>query len=196
MDLKAQGTSLPMQIFKQSPSVWSLEGRPCHFGFLLVFWDLVALLVSVAGGQRTLLHLTTFTCSVSQIVFYVIYVWLFSHCWFFFWERLSRKAHLHYCKPQFIQSWVALHCQYELGRKKKKYRLTKRAFICPQEKNPNFFELVIADYNEAYWFHVKYIELWNSLSVPTCYCSCRQRSVQRSSFNACKGSFHLQGWWW
>lgn len=51
MDLKAQGTSLSMQIFKQSPSVWSLEGRPCHFGFLLVFWDLVTLLVSDVSGR-------------------------------------------------------------------------------------------------------------------------------------------------
>lgn len=134
--------------------------------------------MSVAGIQRKPLHLATFTCSVSQIVFYMICVWLFSHCWFFlsFKERQSLKAHLHYCKPQFKQSCVALHCQYELGHKKK-YGLTKRTFICLQEKNPNFFELVIADYREAHWFHVKCIELWNSLSVPTCCCSCRQRSV-------------------
>lgn len=131
--------------------------------------------MSVAGGQRKHLHLTTFTSSVSHIVFYMICVWLFSHCWFFFEEKRPLKAHLHYCKPQFLQSCVALHCQYELGHKKN--RLTKRAFICLQEKNPNFFELVIANYNEPYWFHVKSIELWNSLSVPTCYCSCRQRSV-------------------
>lgn len=44
------------------------------------------------------------------------------------------------------------------------------------KKKPSLNKLT-ANNNKALWFHVKYIELWNSLSVLTCCCLCGQRSV-------------------
>lgn len=74
----------------------------------------------MAGGQRKPLHLTNhiYLFSEANCLLHDLCLTFFSLL-IFFKEIQSLKAHLHYCKPQSVENCIALHCQYELGHKKK-----------------------------------------------------------------------------
>lgn len=119
-ELKAQGTSLPMQIFKESLNLVLRRQILSLWGFIGL-QDLVALLVSDVCGRwaeeaSSLKHIYRF--SEPHCLLHHPCLTFFSLLIFFFEERQPLKAHLHYCKPQFLQSCVALHCQYKLRHKK------------------------------------------------------------------------------